>query len=109
MSEPATTPPSKAQPASSEKPARSAVLPEPELPGEGTEDGAALRRGLALYQLGNYAELRAVVEPLTRSKDAAVADAARGLLRRIAIDPIQIGVLVGCLLAIVVIAWHYIF
>jgi hypothetical protein len=36
-----------------------------------------------------------------------VADAANALLRRIAVDPVQIGFLVGCLLAILAIAGHY--
>jgi hypothetical protein len=94
------------KPSGGEEP-RSAVLREPPLPAAGTPDGEALRRGLALYQLGNYREMRAVLEPLVGSKDPAVADAASALLRRIAVDPVQIGVLVVCLLAITAIAYHY--
>jgi hypothetical protein len=86
---------------------RSAVLREPELPAAGTPEGDALRRGLALYQVGNYREMRATLTPLTTAKDPAVADAASALLRRIAVDPVQIGFLVGCLLAILAIAFHY--
>lgn len=86
---------------------RSAVLREPELPAAGTPAGDALRRGLALYQVGNYREMRAVLAPLTTAKDPAVADAASALLKRIAVDPVQIGFLVGCLLAILSIAFHY--
>jgi hypothetical protein len=86
---------------------RSAVLREPELPGAGTPQGEALRRGLALYQVGNYREMRVILGPLTTAKDPAVADAASALLKRIAVDPVQIGFLVGCLLAILGIAFHY--
>ena len=86
---------------------RSAVLREPELPAAGTPDGDTLRRGLMLYRVGNYREMRAVLTPLASAKDPAVADAASALLRRIAVDPVQIGFLVGCLLAIVAIALHY--
>ncbi len=91
------------------KPVRSAVLPEPALPGAGTPEGAALERALALYRIGDYRMMREVLTPLTQAKDPAIADAARGLLRRIAVDPIQLGVLVGCLLAILAIAYHYLF
>jgi hypothetical protein len=83
------------------------VLPEPELPGAGTPEGDALRRALALYQLGNYAEMRSILTPLTTGPDPKVADAALALLRRIAVDPVQIGFLVGCLAAILAIAFHY--
>ncbi len=86
---------------------RSAVLPEAELPGAGTPDGETLRRALALYHLGNYAEMRALLAPLASAKDPKIADAASALLRRIAVDPVQIGFLVGCLAAIVAIAFHY--
>ena len=86
---------------------RSAVLREPELPAAGTAEGDTLRRGLVLYEVGNYREMRAILTPLTSAKDPAVADAASALLRRIAVDPVQIGFLVGCLLAIVSIAVHY--
>jgi hypothetical protein len=51
--------------------------------------------------------MRATLTPLTTAKDPAVADAASALLRRIAVDPVQIGFLVGCLLAILAIAFHY--
>ncbi len=87
--------------------ARTAVLPEPELPGAGTPEGDLLRRALVLYRLGNYAEMRAILTPLTTGKDPKIADAATALLRRIAVDPVQIGFLVGCLLAILAIAVHY--
>ena len=87
--------------------ARTAVLPEPELPGAGTPEGDALRRALVLYQLGNYAEMRTILTPLTTGKDPKIADAASALLRRIAVDPVQIGFLVGCLAAILAIAFHY--
>jgi hypothetical protein len=90
----------------SEQP-RTAVLPEPELPGAGTPEGDQLRRALMLYRLGNYAEMRAILTPLTTGKDPKIADAASALLRRIAVDPVQIGFLVGCLLAILAIAFHY--
>ncbi|MBN8616052.1 MAG: hypothetical protein J0L92_36005 [Deltaproteobacteria bacterium] len=60
-----------------------------------------------LYQLGNYAEMRAILTPLTTGKDPKIADAASALLRRIAVDPVQIGFLVGCLAAILAIAFHY--
>lgn len=87
--------------------APSARLPEPPLPAAGTPEGAALRRALALYELGDYAGMRALLAPLANAKDPAVADAAAGLLRRIAVDPVQIGFLVGCLAAILAIAFHY--
>lgn len=86
---------------------RTARLPEPELPAAGTPDGDALRRARELFYLGDHAGMRTLLTPLTASKDPAVADAASALLRRIAVDPVQIGFLVGCLLAIVAVAFHY--
>jgi plasmid stability protein len=86
---------------------KSAILPEPPLPGEGTPEGDALRRARALFHLGDYAEMRALLTPLLQSKNAPVADAAAELLRRIAVDPVQIAFLVGCLVAILTIAFVY--
>lgn len=100
-------PPSEEAPKVAAEAPRSAVLPEPELPGAGTPEGDQLRRALVLYRLGNYAEMRAILTPLTTGKDPKIADAATALLRRIAVDPVQIGFLVGCLLAILAIAFHY--
>lgn len=86
---------------------RTARLPEPELPAAGTPEGDALRRARELFYLGDHAGMRALLTPLTTSKDPAVADAASALLRRIAVDPVQIGFLVGCLVAILAVAFHY--
>jgi hypothetical protein len=86
---------------------KSAILPEPPLPAEGTPEGDALRRARVLFHLGDYAEVRRLLTPLQASKNTAVADAASELLRRIAVDPVQIGFLVGCLLAILTIAFVY--
>lgn len=86
---------------------KSAILPEPPLPGEGTPEGDALRRARALFHVGDYAEMRALLTPLLQSKNAPVADAAADLLKRIAVDPVQIAFLVGCLVAILTIAFVY--
>lgn len=85
----------------------SARLPEPELPGAGTPEGEALRRARDLFFVGDHAEMRRVLLPLTKSSDPAIADAAERLMRRIAVDPVQIGFLVGCLFAILGIAYAY--
>lgn len=98
--------PQSAEPTKAEGP-KSAILPEPPLPAEGTPEGDTLRRARALFHLGDYAEVRRLLTPLVTSKNSAVADAASELLRRIAVDPVQIGFLIGCLLAILTIAVVY--
>lgn len=84
--------------------------PEPPapLPGEGTPEGALLREANAAFVAGNYVRVRELATQLRSSSDPKVVDAAADLARRIAVDPVQIGFLVACLVAISIIFYVYV-
>jgi hypothetical protein len=89
-------------------PAADAPIVPAELPGAGTPEGAALREASAAFEAGDYARTRALTRPLLEATDARVADAARDLARRVAVDPVQIAFLIGCLLVLLGIAYVYV-
>lgn len=81
------------------------------LPGEGTPEGALLREANAAFAAGNYVRVREIVAQLRStagSGDPKVVDAANDLAHRIAVDPLQIGFLVACLVAISIIFYVYV-
>ncbi len=80
----------------------------PPIPGEGTPEGAQLVEANAAFAAGNYARVRELATTLTRAADPAVVDAATALLRKIAPDPVQIGFLIACAVALGVITWIYV-
>jgi len=83
--------------------------PAPEaLPGAGTPEGESLRDAAAAFEAGDYARVRRLSGSLASAGDPKVRDAAAELLRRVAVDPVQIGFLVLCLLALGAIAWVYV-
>jgi hypothetical protein len=84
-----------------------AAAPEP-LPGEGTPEGELLREANAAFEAGNFAMVREIVAKLASAPDPKVADAASDLRRRIAVDPLQIGLLAACAVAFLVIVWIYV-
>lgn len=106
MSDAKETPDAKSD-AASPKPPKTSFIPYDSSPAPGTPEGVAIERARGLFALGDYADVRAIVEPLRASKDPDVARAANELVRQMAVDPVQIGFLVGCLLAIATIAVHY--
>ncbi|MAQ17821.1 MAG: hypothetical protein CMN30_23870 [Sandaracinus sp.] len=62
----------------------------------------------AAFARGDYAAVRRLAQPLAAG-DGPDATAAADLLRRISVDPAQVGVLVGCVLFFIYIAWKYVF
>lgn len=78
------------------------------LPGEGTPEGAILRDANVAFEAGNYARVRELTGALTKASDAKIVDAAADLRRRVSVDPVQIGFLVACLLALLTITYVYI-
>lgn len=86
---------------------REPVAPAP-LPGEGTPDGTLLREANAAFEAGNYARVRELTQKLSSAGDPKVVDAAGELARRIAADPLQVGFLTACLIAISIIFYVYV-
>jgi hypothetical protein len=83
------------------------AAPKP-LPGLGTPDGEKLARALRAFEAGNYALVRTLTIELEQAADPEVKEYAKGLRRRIDVDPIQIVVLVACLALFLVIAYVYV-
>jgi len=86
-------------------PAATAAAP---LPGEGTPDGARLREASAAFESGDHALVRAHVRALSGASDPKVADAAAALGRKVAVDPIQLGFLGVCMVALGIIFYLYV-
>ena len=78
------------------------------LAGEGTPEGALLRDANVAFEAGNYARVRELTDTLAKASDAKIVDAAAELRRRGSVDPVQIGFLVACLLALLTITYVYI-
>jgi hypothetical protein len=88
------------------EPTPAAPTPAP-LPGEGTPEGDKLRDANAAFEAGNYALVRSLSRELASAQDPRVADAAADLVRRVSVDPVQIGFLLACLAALLTIAAIY--
>lgn len=86
---------------------KAAPAPEP-LPGEGTPEGALLRQMDAAFVAGNYAMVRELHAKLAAASDPKIVDAANELARRVAVDPLQLGFLGACLIAICYIFYVYV-
>jgi hypothetical protein len=86
---------------------KEATPPEP-LPGEGTPEGALLREMDAAFVAGNYARVRELHPQLARAGDPRIVDAANELARRVAVDPVQLGFLGLCAIAICYIFYVYV-
>lgn len=77
-------------------------------PGEGTPEGDKLKDAHAAFDAGDYRRVRALCDELARASDAEVVRAAVALRRRTEVDPVQIGVLVACLVFFAIIVYVYV-
>lgn len=82
--------------------------PAPAIPGDGTPEGDLLREALHAFDAGNYALVRARTRALADAKDAGVRAAAADLESRIAVDPIQVVVVLACAAVLFAIIWHWV-
>lgn len=73
-----------------------------------TSDGERLKAADEAFSRGDYAEVRRLSQELAKAEDAEVAAAASDLLRRVSIDPVQIGVVVACAFFFLWVSWKYI-
>lgn len=81
--------------------------PEPP-PGAGTPEGEKLAEANVAFDAGNYARVRALTDELARASDPKVVDAAAELRRRVSVDPVQLGFLMACLIALLAITYVYV-
>lgn len=79
------------------------------LPGAGTPEGETLRKAMRALDAGDYALLRTLLGELDRADDPAIRDAAADLRARIAIDPVQVVVIIACALVLTAIAYVWVF
>lgn len=103
----AATPKKKKKKKASSNEERDASAPAP-LPGASTPEGEKLREANVAFESGNYARVRELGRELERAQDPAVVDAARSLVRRVSVDPVQVAFLGACAIALMVITWIYI-
>ena len=80
----------------------------PAIPGQGTPEGELLREALHAFDAGNYVLVRARTRALAEAKDEAVRAAAADLASRIAVDPIQVVVVLACAAVLFAIVWHWV-
>lgn len=86
---------------------KEAAPPEP-LPGEGTPEGALLREMDAAFVAGSYSRVRELHPQLAKASDPKIVDAANEIARRVAVDPVQLGFLGLCAIAICYIFYVYV-
>ncbi len=67
-----------------------------------------LEEARAAFEAGDFAAVRRICRPLADADVPEVAGAARTLLRRVGVDPVQIVVVAACLALFVVIAAIYV-
>lgn len=79
----------------------------PPLPGLGTEEGEILRRAHRAFEAGDFAQLRRLCASIAEAEDVEVARAAKALDARLKPDPVQIAILLGCLLFFLFVALKY--
>lgn len=79
------------------------------LPGAGTPDGDKLREAMRAFEVGDYARVRARTRELAGAGDPKVREAAAALASRIAIDPVQVVVILACAAVLVTIALVWVF
>lgn len=81
--------------------------PEPP-PGAGTPEGDKLREALRAFDVGDYARVRARTKELASAEDPKVREAAADLASRIAVDPVQVVVMLACAAVLVAIAYVWV-
>jgi hypothetical protein len=67
-----------------------------------------LREAERAFEAGDYRRVRVLCDELIAKAPKDVAEAARALRRRTEVDPVQVGVLAGCLVLFLVIAYIYV-
>jgi len=65
-------------------------------PAAKSQDQKQLSKATLCFEAGDYQGVRQLVRELTNSSDPQIAQAARGLKRRVSVDPVQIAVIVFC-------------
>ena len=60
------------------------------------------------FEAGDYVLVRKLADELIASGPKDIAEAARALRRRTEVDPVQAGVIAGCLVLFLVIAYIYV-
>ncbi len=94
-----------------DQPEHEAVAPETPPappPGEGTPEGERLAEAHAAFERGDYGRVRALTARLLEAPQDDVARAARDLRRRTEVDPVQIGVILACLVLFLFLAYTYV-
>ncbi len=74
-----------------------------------TDPREALAEAERAFEAGDFATARSLAKPLVSSADAEVAKRATELSGRLALDPVQLGVLVTCTLFFVRVLLRYVF
>jgi len=82
-----------------------APTPEPE---ETPPADPRLLEAQRAFDVGDFRRVRTIADDLARSEAPEIARAAVDLRRRVTIDPVQIGVLVACLIFFAVIVAIYV-
>jgi hypothetical protein len=77
------------------------------LPGEGTPEGEKLRQAHGAFEVGDYRRVRQLCDELQGGPEQ-VARAAAELRKRTEVDPVQLGVLAGCLAIFLIIVYVYV-
>lgn len=90
------------------KGAEAAPKSEP-LPGAGTSAGDKLREAVRAFEAGDYARVRARTRELESAADPRVREAAAELAGRVAVDPVQLVVILACAAVLVAIAYVWVF
>ncbi|MCZ7687293.1 MAG: hypothetical protein M5U28_54570 [Sandaracinaceae bacterium] len=89
---------------------KDAASPEPgPLPGAGTAAGDKLREAVRAFEAGDYARVRARTSELASAADPKVRDAAAELAARVAVDPVQVVVILACAAVLAAIAYVWVF
>lgn len=91
----------------SKKRKKEAPPPKP-LPGAGTPDGEKLREAVRAFEVGDYVRVRARVADLRKAEDPAIREVAQDLAARIAIDPVQVVVMLACAAVLAAIAYVWV-
>ncbi len=75
---------------------------------EGASPSSPLQAAQRAFEVGDFAQVRVLTGSLLTHQDPEVARAALALRRRTSIDPVQVGVLVFCLLLFAYVVWTYV-
>ena len=60
------------------------------------------------FERGDYASVRRLAEPVASHPDHPAAAEAADLLRRIRVDPAQVGIVAACFIFFLFIVWRYV-